>query len=280
MRGRASRAGLARDRGRASLARRDAGSRARAPPSCCSPRTRPTRERLWGAPNPSPYVKDGFDDYVVGGRPDAVNPARAGTKAAAHYRLRPGSGERPRRCACACRDDRAAGRSRSARLRRHVFAERIAEADAFYAALRRRPRAPRTPGGCSARPSPGCSGASSSTTTTSSAGSTAIAPSRPPPAARWHGRNHEWRHLNNADVISMPDKWEYPWYAAWDLAFHCIPLALIDPGVRQGAADPVPARVVHAPQRPDPRLRVGVRRRQSARPRLGGLARLQDRPPA
>jgi hypothetical protein len=55
-------------------------------------------------------------------------------------------------------------------------------------------------------------------------------PSTPaPPPARRHGRNHEWGHLNNADVISMPDKWEYPWYAAWDLAFHCIPLALVDP---------------------------------------------------
>ena len=50
----------------------------------------------------------------------------------------------------------------------------------------------------------------------------------PPPSERQHGRNHEWTHLYNADVISMPDKWEYPWYAAWDLAFHCIPLALVD----------------------------------------------------
>src|SRR5262249_11328814 len=50
----------------------------------------------------------------------------------------------------------------------------------------------------------------------------------PPPAERVTGRNHEWKHLNNADVISMPDKWESPWYASWDLAFHCIPLALVD----------------------------------------------------
>ena len=50
----------------------------------------------------------------------------------------------------------------------------------------------------------------------------------PPPAERRDGRNREWRHLYNADVISMPDKWEYPWYAAWDLAFHCVPLALVD----------------------------------------------------
>lgn len=50
-----------------------------------------------------------------------------------------------------------------------------------------------------------------------------------PPSSRRHGRNSQWRHLNNADIISMPDKWEYPWYAAWDLAFHCIPIALVDP---------------------------------------------------
>ena len=50
----------------------------------------------------------------------------------------------------------------------------------------------------------------------------------PPPAERQRGRNHQWTHLYNADVISMPDKWEYPWYAAWDLAFHCVPLALVD----------------------------------------------------
>ena len=59
-------------------------------------------------------------------------------------------------------------------------------------------------------------------------GSTAIR-GRPPPAERRDGRNREWTHLNNADIISMPDKWEYPWYAAWDLAFHAISLALIDP---------------------------------------------------
>ena len=50
------------------------------------------------------------------------------------------------------------------------------------------------------------------------------------------GRNHEWRHLYNRDVISMPDKWEYPWYAAWDLAFHCVPLAHVDPELRQEPA--------------------------------------------
>ena len=99
----------------------------------------------------------------------------------------------------------------------------------------------------------------------------------PPPPAREHGRNREWTHLYNADVISMPDKWEYPWYAAWDLAFHCVPLALVDSDFAKEQLDAAAARVVHAPERPAARLRVGVRRRQSAGARLGGVARLQDR---
>ena len=78
----------------------------------------------------------------------------------------------------------------------------------------------------------------------------------------------------------MPDKWEYPWYAAWDLAFHCIPLALIDPEFAKDQLVLLHARVVHAPQRPAARLRVGLRRRQPAGARLGGLARLPDRPQA
>ncbi len=63
----------------------------------------------------------------------------------------------------------------------------------------------------------------------SPSGSTAIRRSPPPPPERRHGRNHDWRGLNNGDVLSMPDTWEYPWYASWDLAFHCLPLAQVDP---------------------------------------------------
>ena len=102
-------------------------------------------------------------------------------------------------------------------------------------------------------------------------------PSRRRRAERRRGRNHEWPHLYNDDVISMPDKWEYPWYAAWDLAFHMHPARAGRPRVRQGAAHPAAARVVHAPERADPRLRVGVRRREPAGARVGRVARLQDR---
>ena len=67
-------------------------------------------------------------------------------------------------------------------------------------------------------------------------------PAQPtPPVERNLGRNRDWCHLNNADILSMPDKWEYPWYAAWDLAFHCIPLALPRPGLRKAAT-----RAAHA----------------------------------
>ena len=98
---------------------------------------------------------------------------------------------------------------------------------------------------------------------------------RRPSAKR--GRNREWRHFNAADIMSMPDAWEYPWFAAWDLAFHCMPFALIDPDFAKEQLHPARAGVVPAPERPDPGLRVGVRRRQPAGARLGRLARLQDR---
>ena len=66
-----------------------------------------------------------------------------------------------------------------------------------------------------------------------------------------------WRHLDAADVLSMPDKWEYPWFAAWDMAFHCVAFALIDPDFAKEQLTAADARVVHAPERPDPGLRMG-----------------------
>ncbi len=99
----------------------------------------------------------------------------------------------------------------------------------------------------------------------------------PPPAARRHGRNADWRHVNTADILSMPDKWEYPWFAAWDSAFHCLPLALVDPEFAKGQLVLADPGVVHPSQRPVAGLRVELRRRQSAGARLGGLAGLQDR---
>ncbi|HEY0970341.1 MAG TPA: hypothetical protein VGE02_05125 [Gemmatimonadales bacterium] len=179
--------------------------------------------RLFGTDAPGCF-KDAFHEYVVRGRLDAVNPARAGTRAAAHHRLVvPSGGATEVRLRLT--DD--VGASCPFGDFDEVIATRRREADDFYAALQCRPEdaerrnvqrqalagmlwgkqfyyydVPQWLRGDPAQPSP--------------------------PAERWQGRNHRWQHLNNADVVSMPDKWEYPWYAAWDLAFQCIPLALVD----------------------------------------------------
>jgi hypothetical protein len=184
------------------------------------------KRRLWGAPNPSAYVKDAFDDYVVGGRLDAVNPARVGTKAAAHYRLRLNPGETT---TVALRlSDVAPGKEPFGKAFDATLAERVREADEFYA------RFEQTAGSEDTRRvmRQAFAGLLWSKQFYHLDVKRWLAGDRTeptPPASRWQGRNHEWGHLYNEDVISMPDKWEYPWYAAWDLAFHTIPLAMIDP---------------------------------------------------
>jgi len=178
--------------------------------------------RLFGLDAPGPF-KDGFHEFIVHGDLSALSGKPIGTKAAFHHVLViPG------------------GSSRQARLRLtpdeaaapladfdQIFANRRREADEFYSDLQAEiadPDArlvqrqalagmiwskqfyyydvPQWLDGDPAQPAP--------------------------PPERKQGRNHDWRHLNNADVLSMPDKWEFPWYASWDLAFHCIPLALVD----------------------------------------------------
>ena len=184
-------------------------------------------ERLWGVvPNPSPYVKDGINRYVVEGRKDAVNPAAVGTKAALYHRMTLGPGEsmtRRLRLSNTPIPGDPFGKEFEA-----VFAQRIHEADEFYATV-----IPKQ-----------LSDDAKSVMRQAFAGllwskqfyhydvrrwieGDPACP--PPPPERLQGRNREWLHLYNEDVVSMPDKWEYPWYAAWDLAFHMIPLALIDP---------------------------------------------------
>jgi hypothetical protein len=183
---------------------------------------------LWGTPNPSPYVKDGIARAVVGGNHSAVNPAGRGTKAAAHYfaTLAPGaSATFTLRLA-----DAAPATPSSAPFGADfdcIFAARIQEADEFHNSLA--PRDLSADGRVVMRQ------ALASLLWSKQfynyvvrdwlAGDPAFPP---PPPARRHGRNHEWTHLYNSDVISMPDKWEYPWYASWDLAFHTVPMALVD----------------------------------------------------
>jgi mannosylglycerate hydrolase MGH1-like protein/glycosyl hydrolase family 63 len=184
--------------------------------------------RLFGAENGSSYVKDGINDYIIHDAKHAVNPAQTGTKVAVHYPLALGPGE-----------------SATIRLRfadlglsvpaqdlltidfDRIFSKRQREADEFYATV------------IPVR-------LSSDAKQVMRQGFGGLLWSKQfyhyvvkdwlegdekqpaPPPERLNGRNHEWTHLFNSDVISMPDKWEYPWYAAWDLAFHCIPLALVD----------------------------------------------------
>ncbi len=180
--------------------------------------------RLYHAPAQEGFYKDGIGEYIVHGKADAIRRDGGGTKAALHF---------------IATIDAGASREFRYRLRRPshtppfegfetTFDQRRAEAHAFYndiqknitnddARLVQRQAfagmlwskqfyhidMPRWLNGDPGQPAP--------------------------PSERKKGRNHSWFHLNNADVISMPDKWEYPWYAAWDLAFHCIPLAMIDP---------------------------------------------------
>jgi len=184
-------------------------------------------ERLFGAPNGSPWVKDAFHDYVIQGRPDAVNPEHTGTKAAAHYALEvPAGGTVVLRLRLAAEAE--------APLRPfddgfdRTFGERVAEANAYYAS--------RETGGITAAERAVVRQAYAGLLWSKQFYYYSVRewlegdPSQPAPPRRAHGaRNADWHHLYNRDVISMPDKWEYPWYAAWDLAFHTIAFAKVDP---------------------------------------------------
>jgi hypothetical protein len=179
--------------------------------------------RLFQGPNP-PFPKDAFHDYVVGGDKAAVNPAKTGTKSAFHaIRTVPAKGS----TAIRLRLSNADGPAPWADFDR-VVEQRRQEADLFYAELQT-----------------GLDDADARLVQRQAFAGMIWSkqfygidvpvwlkgdPAEPaPPASRRQGRNADWKHVNNADVMSMPDKWEYPWYAAWDLAFHCVTFARIDP---------------------------------------------------
>ncbi len=180
--------------------------------------------RLYGQSGARGYFKDGINDYVVHGKEDAISPHESGTKAAANIEL-----------------SIAAGESHEIWMRlshesirqpfddfENIFSARLNEADEFYAEIQKKIK----------------NADSRNVQRQAFAGMLWSKqlyhfnvnrwlegdPAEPlPPLERWHGRNSNWLHLNNDDIISMPDKWEYPWYAAWDLAFHCLTLSLVDP---------------------------------------------------
>jgi hypothetical protein len=184
------------------------------------------QQRLYGAPNASLFVKDAFHEYVVQGRAEAVNPERHGTKAAALYRLEiPAGGEIAVRLRLAPADLPEAPSDERFDA---VFVDRRAEADDFYR--------DRIPEGLDAEERRVARQAYAGLLWSKQFFHFSVKdwlegdPAQPPPpAGRAVGRNSEWRHLYNRDVLSMPDKWEYPWYAAWDLAFHMVPMARVDP---------------------------------------------------
>ena len=184
-------------------------------------------QRLFGSTNPTPYVKDAFHEYLIRQRKDAVNPAQTGTKAAAHYELDVPAGKT---VAIRLRLIDTAPRSAPA-LFGTVFDEiidvRAREADDFYRSI--------TPDSLSAD--------EARVMRQALAGMLWSKQYYSFDARTWleeHGayeleggkrpaRNRDWYHMLNEHVISMPDKWEYPWYASWDLAFHCIAMSAVDP---------------------------------------------------
>ena len=179
---------------------------------------------LYQQKNENPYVKDAFHRYVIQQEKSAINPAQTGTKAAAYFHAEIPAGETITYRLRLCPADQDAPFSDFD----DIFSTRISEADAFYDTLQ----------------NPALSPAEKAIQRQAFAGMLwskqlyyydvpqwleGDPGTIPPSDMRKRGRNAEWAHLNNFDVISMPDKWEYPWYATWDLAFHCIALVLIDP---------------------------------------------------
>ena len=182
-------------------------------------------ERIHHQPNRTPYVKDAFDTYLVHDRPEAVNPAKTGTKMAAHYAFTVGAGATE---VLRLRLSDAASPGRDAAEFDAVMDGRQKEADEFYAGV--------IP--------PSLDADAANVMRQALAGMLWSKQFYNYDVDRWLSdrgadpfkarraaapRNDRWHHMQNADIISMPDKWEYPWYAAWDLAFHVLPLTLVDP---------------------------------------------------
>jgi hypothetical protein len=185
--------------------------------------------RLFGTDNPSPYVKDAFHEHLVHGRQDAVNPAGTGTKAALLYRMDiPAGGSAELHLRFTDEDPATIPEGPFGKAFDETFTARIADADEFYEK--------RTPGRHSDDALKVQRQAFAGLLWSKQFYHYDVKnwldgdPGQPaPPPQRLNGRNHKWTHLYNADVLSMPDKWEFPWYASWDMAFHCVVMATIDP---------------------------------------------------
>ncbi|MEL6403523.1 MAG: glucosidase [Chloroflexota bacterium] len=179
-------------------------------------------ERLYDTSNPTPFVKDAFHRYIIHDEQHAINPDQAGTKSAYVCRLQVAAGDTEVITLRLTTQEMEKPFTDADR----IISDRLQEANAFYDAL----------------------AVDALTEDEKRVQRQALAgmlwtkqlfyydvkqwlegdPHMSPPESRQRGRNSDWEHLNNFDIISMPDKWEYPWYAGWDLAFHCIPLAMVD----------------------------------------------------
>jgi hypothetical protein len=180
-------------------------------------------ERVFGKPNKTPYVKDGINEYVVAGRSDRVNPEQHGTKASPHFWLDvPGNETRVIRLRLTATAPGAWGNSAPIGSSfEKVMESRQEEADEFYASI--------TPASVSEDAARVMRQALAGMLWSKQYYGYDIDRWVAEHGENYTGRNRDWIHMVNDEVISMPDKWEYPWYAAWDLAFHCIALSMVDP---------------------------------------------------
>jgi len=184
-------------------------------------------QRLFFLKNASPYVKDGIHDCVVQGNHAAVNPDKKGTKVAAHYTIKVGAGQSK---VIRLRLSKASPEQKGKPFGKQfdeIFAERLREADEFYKSV-----TPPSVGEDEARVMrQAIAGMLWSKQFFFFDGDNWLDEhhSNPLHTGYKSSRNSEWFHMLNRDIISMPDKWEYPWYAAWDLAFHTLPLSIVDP---------------------------------------------------
>lgn len=183
-------------------------------------------QHLFGISNGSPFVKDGINNCVVQGRVDAVNPNQVGTKAAVQYRLEIGPGQSQTVKLRLC--DRPDLSEPLGAEFDQIWQARVQDADEFYQKV-----APFSISddvrNVQRQAFAGMLWTKQYFNYDVNAWLKGDAAMPPPPPERQQARNHQWVHLESEDVLSMPDKWEYPWFAAWDLAFHAIPLAMVDP---------------------------------------------------
>ncbi len=183
-------------------------------------------ERLYGVRHAAPWPKDGINDHVVGGKA-TLNPDETGTKAAFHHRVTVPGGQTAE-IRLRLRAQEGGGAPDLSQNWEAAMSDRLREANEFYAAL--------TPSDATPEETMVMRQAFAGMLWTKQFYHLDIKrwlegdPTQPqPPYSRYYGRNMHWPHLYNTDIISMPDKWEYPWYAAWDLAFHCVALVHVDP---------------------------------------------------